>query len=124
MIITGAAGTVTLADEHSAWPPPPLKSARDYQERKTRGSDSSPPQTILVVRPWSGSENSLSFTIVHLLAVQHQTLTNLHRADPPDVTVTYMGETWDGALLVYDGNPDPFEPTEYQAQVEIRRHSS
>jgi len=123
-VITGASGTVTLEDEHSAWPPPPLSSSREYQDRNTRRSASGAGKTISVFRRWSGAENSIRGSIPHLLGPQHTILTNLHRANPPDVSVTYMGETFSAILPVYDARPDPFEPTEYQAEFEIRRKSS
>lgn len=123
-MISGDAGTVTLEDAHSAWPPPAMSSAREVSDRKTRNSSSGAAKTISVVRRFSGSEVSIRGSIPHLLQSHHDILNDLHEADPPEVSVQYMGKTFDALLTVYDPRPDAFEPTEYQAEFELRRVSS
>ncbi len=98
-----------------------MDSTRRFEERQTRPSETDPAKTILVMRKFNGSEVTISGTIPHLLAAQHTILNSLHRANGAPVNVTYMGETFPGSLVVYRPKPDPFEPTEFQADFEIRR---
>lgn len=124
LVISGTAGTVTLEDAHAAWPPPALSSTRRFEERQTRQSSTGTGKTVLVFRPFDGSENSIRGTIDHLLAAQHTILQNLHRANPPQVTVTYMGQTFTADLVTYDAKPDYFYTTEFQADFELRRRTT
>lgn len=98
-------GSVTMANERAPWPFPPLTIRRVYEERVTRPSSTGPPKTIRVFRSYNGSEESIEFQAT-LLRADAWKLRNIARANPPEVTVGYLGETWTGVLVDVGLPPD------------------
>ena len=131
LIVNGVGGTVTMANEYSAYPFPGVESERAVQDRKTRRSTEGPGKTIEVFRPWEGSEESLTFQAT-LPRAEWLKLRASHRANPPTVEVTYQDETWTGTLRRFTAPPEELSdeydtemgPKEYVVSGFIKRSSA
>jgi len=126
-------GTVTLVDEHSAWPFTAPEIQREYQERRTRQSSTGPGKVFRIYRRFTGAEVTLPFQAT-VDAADMLKLLDIAQANPPLCGVTFLSgggwtETWDATLADFKAQPDvggendADGPTEYIVSGTLLRES-
>ena len=88
--ISGTGGSIDFEDAHCTMPFAAVEEQREYQERKLRLGSTGKRRTVRVFEEWSGSELSIAVTIRYMTQDQYNKLRAMHRANPPEVTVSYL----------------------------------